>query len=102
MATPSQDSLVVVPLSNTEEIVARIDQLKEALQHQSPGYESLLHTIHRNLLNNPDTVHLLTEEQIGIICSGLQKRTGIFIANAEAEKVVKVGKKGGKVSVEDL
>lgn len=102
MATPDRDSTVTVPLTNAEEISGKIESLKEALQQRLPSYESLLHTIHRNLANDPSTVHLLSEEQIGIICAGLQKKTGVFIANAEAEKTVKSGKKTGKVDVSEL
>lgn len=98
MNTP--DSTVVVPLTNSEQIKARIADLLEALQKQLPSYESLLHTIHRNLATDPDTVSLLTEEEIGVICAGLAKRTGVFIAKVEAEKMVKGGK--GKVKLEEL
>jgi hypothetical protein len=96
------NSTVVTALSNTDQIKARIAELRESLQQQLPNYESMLHTIHRNLANDPATVQLLTEEEIGVICAGLSKRTGVFIAAAEAEKMVKGAKKGKKIDVDDL
>lgn len=96
----SVDSTVITPvsLSVAEQMKTKIAELLEALQKQLPGYESLLHTIHRNLANDPDTVHLLSDEEIGVICAGLAKRTGVFIAKAEVEK--KSGK--GKTTLGDL
>ena len=101
----SADSIVVttVPLTMADQVKERIRQLQEALQQQLPGYESLLHTIHRNLATDPDTVHLLSEEEIGVICAGLSKRTGVFIAKDVAEKMVKGAKSGkSKVTLDDL
>lgn len=92
------DSTTVVSLSSAELLKARIVQLQEALQKQLPGYESLLHTIHTNLQQSPDTVHLLEDEEIGVIVAGLQKRTNTFIAVKEANKTVKKG----KVALDDL
>lgn len=96
----SPDSTVVVPLDKTEQIKARIADLRDSLRAQLPNYESLLHTIHRNLATDPDTVHLLTDEEIGIIVAALSKRTGIFIAKEVAEK--KSGSKGKKADLSDL
>ena len=97
--TNSANAIVSAPLSNAEQIKGRILQLQEALQKQLPGYESLLHTIHANLAKDPETVHLLSEEEIGTICAGLSKRTGVFIA---AESLKKKAPKAGKVTLDDL
>jgi len=94
----SPDSLVAVPAAKEEVIKAKIADLLDALQQQLPAYESLLHQIHRNLAMDPETVHLLSEEEIGVICSALQKRTGVFIAQ---EVATKKGGKGGR-SLSDL
>lgn len=97
----NQDSTTTIPLPPTEaeQIKSRILDLQEALQKQLPSYESLLHTIHTNLAKSADTVQFLTDEEIGIICAGLSKKTGVVIAQAEAKKV-KSGKT--KISVDDL
>ncbi len=91
----SPDSLtsMPIPLTAAEAIKSKIADLCEALQKQLPSYESLLHTIHRNLATDPDTVQFLTDEEIGIICAGLSKKTGIMIAKAEADKMSRSKKK---------
>lgn len=69
-----------------EQIHARIAELQASLQQQLPGYKDMLHTIHRALQNDPETVHLLTDEEIGIICAGLAKRTDTVIATSAGTK----------------
>ncbi len=100
---PSQDSLVVEPLSEAEQVVGKISELQTALQRQLPEYSSILHSIHTELQRSPDTVHFLTDEQIGVIVAGLQKKTGMFIAAETAKKPIgSGGKRGGKIGLDDL
>lgn len=93
------DSTVTVPLPNAERIKAQISELADALSTRAPGYESLLQTIHKNLAEDPDTQHFLTDEEIGVIVAGLTKKTGLMIAE---EAVKKAGRKGGKIDLGDL
>lgn len=93
-----QNSVTEVDFDPAETIKQQIEELKEKLQQSVPGYESLLHTIHRALAASPDTVHLLTDEQIGVICAGLKKRTNVVVFE---ETVKKVSKKG-KIELTDL
>lgn len=94
-----EDSTVPTAISNADQIKEKIRQLREKMQQAMPGYEDLLHIIHRNLAQDPDTVQLLTEEEIGVIVAGLQKRSGTFLAEKAATKAVKTGK---KVGLDDL
>lgn len=80
-------SVIPTPLNNVEQIAERINTLQESLKAGSPVYESLLHTIHVALHKDEELVHLLTEEQIGVIVSGLAKKKNIVIA----EPVTKSG-----------
>ena len=100
MATPAADSTVTMAMDNVDQVRGKILALQKALQEQLPEYESHLHIIHRNLATDPNTVHLLTDEEIGIICAGLSKKTGITIAKENADKLMK--NKKTKISVEDL
>jgi len=68
------------PLDNSQQVVDRIAMLQETLRNNSPAYESLLHTIHVQLAKDPDVVHLLTEDQIGMIVAGLSKKKDVVIA----------------------
>jgi hypothetical protein len=87
------------PLSNADQIIGMITNLQQQLQTSAPGYESLLHKIHRALATDEDLVHLLTEEQVGTIVAGLQKRKNIVI---NTEKAKSGGKGGPRVTVDDL
>ena len=86
---PVGNSTVVAPMSEADQIKDKIAKLSDSLQKQLPSYESLLHTIHMNLAKSPDTVHLLTDQEIGIICAGLSKKTNVIIAPKEAKKSLK-------------
>lgn len=79
-----------VPLSNYEQVSQRITHLQQQLALQLPGYEKALQEIHTNLAKDEELAHLLTEEQVGIICQGLAKKKNIVIAEA--------AKKGGTVA----
>ena len=83
---PVENSITTVPLSNGEQIKDKILSLKVSIEKGAPGYEQLLHIIHKNLQTDPDTVHLLTDEEIGIICAGLSKKTAIILSKSDAKK----------------
>lgn len=86
-----------------EIVQSRIAELKHSLQQQIPGYEKLLHTIHRALQSDPETVTLLTEEQIGVICAGLSKRTDVKIATGAGTKGrLPSGKKLKDIDLDDI
>lgn len=93
---------IPVPLSNAEQIVNKIEELKTLLQTGAPGYEGLLHTIHVALHKDPDTAHILTEEQIGIIVSGLSKRKGVIIQAATSKQKTSDGKKLKDITADDI
>ena len=94
---PVTNSVVVTTMSAAEQIKEKIKHLYENLQASLPHYEHQLHVIHQALLKSPDTVHLLTEQEVGIIVSGLSKKTGIIIAEKEKKKSA-----NKKVTLEDL
>lgn len=73
-------------LPNADAIVGRINELKAKLEVNAPGYELLLFQIHKQLHDDEAVVHLLTEEQIGVIVSGLKRKTNTVIVSAQAGK----------------
>lgn len=75
-----------VPLSNAQQIVSKIEELQTLLQTASPQYESHLFIIHQALLKDEELAHLLTEEQVGVICAGLAKKKNVVIAEPEKKK----------------
>jgi hypothetical protein len=91
------------PLDFGQQVISRIGELQTALQAGTPNYEMLLHTIHVALTRDEAVVHLLTEEQIGIICAGLSKRKSVVIAQSAAKgSKAPNGKKLKDLDTEDL
>ena len=70
------------------------------LEQQLPGYKDLLRVIHTNLKADPDMVHLLSEEQIGVIVAGLMKHTGVVIATAASKG--KGAKRASGITADDI
>lgn len=75
-----------------EAFISRLTSLQEKLQQQSPDYKTLLSTIHSNLRKDPDLVHILSNEQIGVIVAGLSKHTGITLVEATLKRSSKAPK----------
>ena len=88
-----------VPLTNSEQVKNRIADLQTQLQAASPQYDLTLELIHKALKADQETVHLLTEEEIGIICAALAKKKGIVLAT---DIVAKAGKSKKTIGLEDL
>lgn len=70
------------PLTQATQVIDLIAELAHRMQEASPGYESLLHQIHTILKKDDNLVHLLSDEQIGIVVSGLAKKKNVVIAVA--------------------
>lgn len=89
-------SIKIIPttLGPAEIIKQKISELQVALQAAAPNYETLLITIHKALQKDEDVVHLLTDEEIGVICAGLSKKKDIVIAEATVKKL-----KGSKTKI---
>lgn len=91
------NSTVVVQITNGDRVKQLITDLQAKMSQAQPGWESLLHLIHSTLQKDPDVVHLLKDEEIGVIVSGLQHRTGIVLAVEKSKP-----KKGEKIILTDL
>lgn len=71
------------------QIKEKIQALQDALLSQHPTMPTLLQEIHKNLKANPDTVTLLTEQEICTIVSGLKKQTQTEIVTAALKSPTK-------------
>jgi len=65
-----------------EVIRMQIASLQEAILAAHPRMPMLLKDIHKVLAADPENVTLLSEEDIGIIVSGLKKQTATVITAA--------------------
>ena len=72
----------------------KVASLEAALLSAHPTIPTLLREIHTALRAQPETVTLLSEEEISVLVRGLQKQTGVFLA----ESVTKSAKKPGSVA----
>lgn len=64
------------------EIQTKLESLQQALLESHPQMPTLLRDIHSTLKAQPEQVTLLTEDQIHLIIQGLEKQTGVHLAQA--------------------
>lgn len=104
MTGDNQQQLTPTPLSNAEQIINKIGDLQARLQAAAPGYEMLLQQIHIALSKDEEVVHLLSEEQIGIIVAGLAKKKGqVIIAASQKGQGKVLGSSGvGNKKLKDI
>ena len=69
------------PLNNIDQFRQRISQLREELQKASPGYEQHLFLIHKQLSEDEEMTHMLSEDEIGVIVAALAKKKNVVIAD---------------------
>jgi hypothetical protein len=89
------------PMTQADQIREQLLKLQEAIHTSHPTMPVLLRQIHTVLREDPETVTILTEEEIGIIVTGLKKQTGTEITTAMV-KGTKTTKTLKKMSVDDL
>lgn len=83
-----------------EIISLKISELSTSILSNHPSMPSLLRDIHTSLKNDPDTVTLLSPQEVAIIISGLSKQTQTAITSS-----ILSGSKGKslkKISVDDI
>lgn len=83
-----------------EQLKSAILELETALQVQNPRMKFLLRDIHEKLKNDPDTVTLLSPEDLAVIVSGLKRQTATEIATAAIKKPAT--KRASKITLDDL
>ena len=76
------------------ELKEKLAALQSALLSQHPTMPTLLREIHMALKKQPENVTLLSEEEVHVIVQGLEKQTGVFLA----ESVGKTAKKSAAVN----
>jgi hypothetical protein len=73
----------------------KIASLQEAILNVHPSLPIILRDIHTLLKNDPANVTLLSEEEIGIIVSGLKKQTATEISATAMKQSSKSLKRPG-------
>lgn len=73
-----------------EEFTTKLQQLSDGLEIRAPGLSNYLQKINTNLNKYPELAHILNDEQLSTIVSGL-----LFLTNTNmAEAVTKKGSRG--------
>ena len=81
-------------------ILARLAALQDDLVTGNPGISDNLRLIHRALLDDPEQVTLLTNEQRAIFFRGLSKQTGVVLTAVAAKSRKKLDV--ASMTVDDL
>lgn len=92
-----QDPNLIISDDQAEKISAilpKLASLQEAIETLSPNIRNYLKFINEDLMQYPDLVHLLTDEQIKPIYSALRAETQVFITTRAASK------RGAKPTIE--
>lgn len=86
--------------TQAEQVKMKIAELQQMLLSNHPQLPVLLRTIHSELKDDPSLVTIYSDEEIGIIVSGLIKHTGIEIATSKPKASDRQKLKG--ITVDDL
>jgi hypothetical protein len=87
-----------------DQLLQRLGYVENALLSADPQMKQHLAEIHKLLIGYEELVHLLSEEQIGIIMAAQQKltNTSLVAAVSAASKKASVAKKAGQLTLGDL
>lgn len=80
---------MATPLTSTDEIHQRIQELRTLLDESSPGIATHLLKIHGDLGKSPELLHILSEEEIATISQGLQVQANVQIITAKPKAAKK-------------
>lgn len=72
-----------------DDILKKLQDLKQALEENAPGYEMYLRKIHTQLKDNPDITFMLSDEDIQHISKAIFKYKSISVTTKEAKVVAK-------------
>lgn len=69
-------------MTEAEVLKLKVAELEGKVVAAHPEFRTLLRDIHKQLLQDPELVTALTDEEVGILCSGLSKQTQTTIIAA--------------------
>lgn len=78
--------LTDIQSAKIEEILPKLAALQTAIEEQNPNIRNYLKRLNEDLMQYPDLVHILTDEQIKPIYSAMRAETQTFIAVKESKK----------------
>lgn len=82
-------------------LIMELAELEQALKERIPEFRTVLRDIHQKLRADPELVTALSDEEIGVIVSGLALHTSTEIIAPKAAKAARASSKA-KVTADDL
>lgn len=79
-------------MNTADAIKMKVAELEQAILNQHPTMPTLLKQMHTALRQEPELLHMLSDEEIGVIVQGLSKQTNTVIVTAAAKGNSKAGK----------
>lgn len=83
-------------------LLQRLDQLEAALLANDPLMPGHLREIHKFLQEQPELLHVLKPEEIGITMQAMQKYTGIALVQDKIKAPAARGGRAPKITVNDI
>lgn len=80
--TPELDALEEL---DCKAFVAKLPQLAQGVESRAPGVANYLREILKNLNKYPELTHLLNDDQLGVICSGMLFQTDTEMAQLKTK-----------------
>ena len=93
--------LASAPLDDMGQLNQKLADLQSAMEVRAPGYVNILRTIHTDLAKQPDLVHMLTPEAVGLIVNAMAQHKNVVIVTA-AVKSKKTGKSLKQLTADDV
>lgn len=84
------------------EIKTKLDDLQAAILQNHPTMPMMLRDIHKLLKSQPDTVTLMSEEEINIVIQGLEKQTNSHLVAATLKPSKAKKESLAKVTTDEL
>jgi len=83
-------------------LIMELAELEQALEQQVPDFRLILRNIHQKLRADPELVTVLSEEEIGLIVSGLATHAQAEIIAPKAVKAARATARKTPISASDL
>lgn len=93
---------VQVERQSDHPLIMELAELEQQLNDRVPDFRLTLRNIHQKLRKDPDIVTILSEEEIGLIVTGLATHANAEIVAPKAAKAAKAAAKKTPISADDL
>ena len=72
-----------------DELITKLNELADALEKENPGIATYVESIHKNLLQYPELIHMLKPEETRILVAGIEKYSSSKLTQPKVKKATK-------------